>query len=108
MNNIKYLHKYNNITLDVAGIKQFQFSSCVIKTDETVKGFKSLVCRRLVECGWMDEVTMLCKEKLKDRLSKGQTVQSITEDDLFNDVAPDARRGRSSRLKYVCVSKICS
>jgi len=39
----------------------------------------------------MDEVTMLCKEKLKDRLSKGQTVQSITEDDLFNDVAPDAR-----------------
>jgi len=39
----------------------------------------------------MDEVTMLCKKKLKDRLSKGQTVQSITEDDLFNDVAPDAR-----------------
>jgi len=39
----------------------------------------------------MDEVTMLCKEKLKDRLSKGQTVQSITEDDLFNDIAPDAR-----------------
>jgi len=39
----------------------------------------------------MDEVTMLCKEKLKDRLSKRQTVQSITEKDLFNDIAPDAR-----------------
>ncbi|CAH1722154.1 unnamed protein product [Aphis gossypii] len=55
------------------------------------ESFKSLVCRRLLECGWMDEVTMLCKEKLKERLSKGQTVKSITEEDLFNDVAPDAR-----------------
>lgn len=34
---------------------------------------------------------MLCKEKLRDRLSKGQTAKSITENDLFNDVAPDAR-----------------
>lgn len=34
---------------------------------------------------------MLCKEKLKTRLSKGQSVKSITEDDLFNDIAPDAR-----------------
>lgn len=49
------------------------------------------MCRRLVECGWMDEVTMLCQEKLKERLSKGQTVKLITEDDLFNDIAPDAR-----------------
>lgn len=39
----------------------------------------------------MDEVTLLCKEKLKNRLSKGQSVKSITEDDLFNDIAPDAR-----------------
>lgn len=39
----------------------------------------------------MDEVTMLCQEKLKERLSKGQTVKLITEDDLFNDIAPDAR-----------------
>lgn len=53
--------------------------------------FKLLVCRRLVECGWIDEVTMLCKEKLKERLSKGQAVKSISENDLFNDIAPDAR-----------------
>lgn len=65
--------------------------------------FKSLVCRRLVECGWIDEVTMLCKEKLKDRLSKGQTVKSITEEDLFNDVAPDAR----SMGIYFNIKKIC-
>jgi len=39
----------------------------------------------------MDEVTMLCKDKLKHRLSSGQTIKSITEDDLFNDIAPDAR-----------------
>lgn len=50
-----------------------------------------MVCRRLVECGWMDEVKILCKEKLKDRLSKGQTLKNISEDDLFNDIAPDAR-----------------
>lgn len=37
---------------------------------------------------------MLCKVKLKDRLSKGQTVKSITEQDLFNDVALDARSMR--------------
>lgn len=49
------------------------------------------MCRRLVECGWMDEVTILCKEKLKDRLSKGQAIKSISENDLFNDIAPDAR-----------------
>lgn len=53
--------------------------------------FKSLLCRRLVESGWLDEVTILCKEKLKERLSKGQSVRSITENDLFNDIAPDAR-----------------
>ncbi|KAL4111848.1 hypothetical protein QTP88_015727 [Uroleucon formosanum] len=63
------------------------------------ENFKSLLCQRLVECGWMDEVTMLCKEKLKDRLSKGHTVQSITEDDLFNDVAPDARRMLPDTIK---------
>ncbi|XP_050544704.1 enhancer of yellow 2 transcription factor [Daktulosphaira vitifoliae] len=59
---------------------------------EDEEKFKSLLCRRLVECGWMDEVTMLCKEKLNDRLLKGQTVKSITENDLFNDIAPDARK----------------
>ncbi|XP_026806021.1 enhancer of yellow 2 transcription factor isoform X2 [Rhopalosiphum maidis] len=63
------------------------------------ENFKSLVCRRLVECGWMDEVTMLCKEKLKNRLSKGQAVKSITEEDLFNDVAPDARRMLPDTIK---------
>lgn len=63
------------------------------------ESFKSLVCRRLLECGWMDEVTMLCKEKLKDRLSKGQTIKSITEEDLFNDVAPDARRMLPDTIK---------
>lgn len=34
---------------------------------------------------------MLCKEKLSERLSKGQTANSITENDLLNDIAPAAR-----------------
>lgn len=34
---------------------------------------------------------MLCKEKLKNHLSNGHKLKSITEDDLFNDIAPDAR-----------------
>jgi len=56
----------------------------------------------------MDEVTMLCKEKLKDRLSKGQTVQSITEDDLFNDVAPDARSMifHNYKICLICLSPL--
>lgn len=56
-----------------------------------------------MECGWIDEVTMLCKEKLKDRLSKGQEVKSITENDLFNDIAPDAR----SMFCFIKSKKIC-
>lgn len=53
--------------------------------------FKSLVYRRLIECGWMDQVTKLCKEKLKNRITKGQKLESVTEDELFNDIAPDSR-----------------
>lgn len=77
----------NFIKLPIASNKHFPLMSLAF----FILSFKSLVCRRLVECGWMDEVTMLCKEKLKNRLSKGQTLKSVTEDDLFNDIAPDAR-----------------
>ncbi|XP_050434724.1 enhancer of yellow 2 transcription factor [Adelges cooleyi] len=66
---------------------------------EDEQKFKSLLCRRLVESGWLDEVTILCKEKLKERLSKGQSVRSITENDLFNDIAPDARRKLPDTIK---------
>jgi len=52
----------------------------------------------------MDEITMLCKEKLNDRLSRGQTIKSISEDDLFNDIAPDAR---SMTFCWPKINKLC-
>ncbi|VVC25332.1 Hypothetical protein CINCED_3A012910 [Cinara cedri] len=61
-------------------------------TFEDEEKFKSLVCRRLLDSGWVDEITLLCKEKLYNRLSDGQTLDSISENDLFNDLAPDARK----------------
>lgn len=64
---------------------------CIYSLMTICCSFKSLVYRRLVECGWMDQVTKLCKEKLKSRLSKGQTLDSVTNDDLFNDIAPECR-----------------
>jgi len=56
----------------------------------------------------MDEVTMLCKDKLKDRLSSGQTIKSITEDDLFNDIAPDARSMNFTMNNFIINNKITS
>lgn len=48
---------------------------------------------------------MLCKEKLRDRLSNGQTMKSISEDDLFNDIAPDAR-SMLNQNNFIIKSKI--
>lgn len=56
-----------------------------------MRSFKSLVWQRLHESGWMDEIILICREKLMDRLTDGQTIDSINEFDLFNDMAPDAR-----------------
>lgn len=50
----------------------------------------------------MDEITMLCKEKLKERISKGQEAKCITENDLFNDIALDAR----SMFSFIKSNKI--
>ncbi|XP_046961792.1 enhancer of yellow 2 transcription factor-like [Vanessa cardui] len=48
--------------------------------------FKELLRRRLIECGWRDQVRMLCREVVKE--NEGN---NVTFDMLLTRVTPQAR-----------------
>ncbi|EDW76389.2 uncharacterized protein Dwil_GK15430 [Drosophila willistoni] len=54
---------------------------------------KFLLNQRLVECGWMDEVRLLCKQILKDksRMEDDPNIGNFTVEQLIKEVTPKAR-----------------
>ncbi|XP_053616729.1 enhancer of yellow 2 transcription factor-like [Plodia interpunctella] len=63
--------------------------------------FKELLRRRLIECGWRDQVRMLCREAVKDSDSN-----NVTFDILVNRVTPRARALVPDTVKKELLQKI--
>ncbi|XP_030382302.1 enhancer of yellow 2 transcription factor isoform X2 [Scaptodrosophila lebanonensis] len=63
---------------------------------------KDLLCNRLIECGWRDEVRLLCRNIL---LEKGGN-NSITVEQLITEVTPKARTLVPDAVKMDLLMKI--
>ncbi|EDV44450.1 uncharacterized protein Dana_GF20364, isoform A [Drosophila ananassae] len=63
---------------------------------------KDLLCNRLTECGWRDEVRLLCRTIL---LEKG-TGNSFTVEQLITEVTPKARTLVPDAVKKELLMKI--
>lgn len=48
--------------------------------------FKELLRRRLIECGWREEIRILCRDTIKER-----GVHNITVDEIVEEVTPKGR-----------------
>ncbi|KAH0564273.1 transcription and mRNA export factor ENY2-like [Cotesia glomerata] len=65
-------------------------------------GLKELLRRRLVECGWRDQVKIICKELIKE---KGN---DITYDSMLSTVTSRARTHVPDSVKKELLQKIKS
>ncbi|XP_074112777.1 enhancer of yellow 2 [Cotesia typhae] len=65
-------------------------------------GLKELLRRRLVECGWRDQVKIICKELIKE---KGN---DITYDSMLSTVTSRARTLVPDSVKKELLQKIKS
>ncbi|XP_046385013.1 transcription and mRNA export factor ENY2 [Ischnura elegans] len=74
----------------------------LIETGEKER-LKDLLRTRLIECGWRDQVKMHCREIVKQR-----GVESVTVDDLVNDVTPKGRAWVPDSVKKELLQKIKS
>ncbi|XP_075992326.1 enhancer of yellow 2 transcription factor-like [Anticarsia gemmatalis] len=63
--------------------------------------FKELLRRRLIECGWRDEVRLLCREVVKENESN-----NVTFDSLVAKVTPRARAIVPDPVKKELLQKI--
>ncbi|EDV46031.1 enhancer of yellow 2 transcription factor [Drosophila erecta] len=63
---------------------------------------KDLLCSRLTECGWRDEVRLMCRNIL---LEKG-TNNSFTVEQLITEVTPKARTLVPDAIKKELLMKI--
>ncbi|KAH8300472.1 hypothetical protein KR018_008206, partial [Drosophila ironensis] len=63
---------------------------------------KDLLCNRLTECGWRDEVRLLCRTILQE---KG-TGNSFTVEQLITEVIPKARTMVPDAVKKELLMKI--
>ncbi|XP_072936648.1 enhancer of yellow 2 transcription factor-like [Epargyreus clarus] len=63
--------------------------------------FKELLRRRLIECGWKDQVRMLCRDMVKE-----SEMGSITFDVLVTRVTPKARALVPDTVKKELLQKI--
>ncbi|EDX01955.1 enhancer of yellow 2 transcription factor [Drosophila teissieri] len=63
---------------------------------------KDLLCSRLTECGWRDEVRLMCRNIL---LEKG-TNNSFTVEQLITEVTPKARTLVPDAVKKELLMKI--
>ncbi|CAH2243436.1 enhancer of yellow 2 transcription factor-like [Pararge aegeria] len=63
--------------------------------------FKELLRRRLIECGWRDQIRMVCREIVKEHDSN-----SITLDMLVARVTPRARALVPDPVKKELLQKI--
>ncbi|KAI8427884.1 hypothetical protein MSG28_002244 [Choristoneura fumiferana] len=72
---------------------RLQLSICI--------GFKELLRRRLIECGWRDQVRMLCRDMVKENDGG-----NVTFDMLVNRVTPRARALVPDPVKKELLQKI--
>ncbi|XP_017876426.1 transcription and mRNA export factor ENY2 [Ceratina calcarata] len=63
-------------------------------------GLKELLRRRLVECGWRDQVKLICKELIKEQ------GQDVTYDKLLSMVTSKARTLVPDSVKKELLQKI--
>ncbi|KAJ1521347.1 hypothetical protein ONE63_003023 [Megalurothrips usitatus] len=65
--------------------------------------FKELLRRRLTECGWRDEIRILCRDAIRD---KG--VHNVSVDDIVEEVTPVGRARVPDSVKKELLQKIKS
>ncbi|XP_028159292.1 enhancer of yellow 2 transcription factor-like isoform X1 [Ostrinia nubilalis] len=63
--------------------------------------FKELLRRRLIECGWRDQVRMLCRDVVKEN-----DTTNVTFDMLVTKVTPRARALVPDTVKKELLQKI--
>ncbi|XP_068084688.1 transcription and mRNA export factor ENY2-like isoform X2 [Anabrus simplex] len=63
--------------------------------------FKELLHTRLIECGWRDQLQMLCRQIVKER-----GVQNITVDELISEITPKGRALVPDAVKKELLQKI--
>ncbi|CAB3231043.1 unnamed protein product [Arctia plantaginis] len=63
--------------------------------------FKELLRRRLIECGWRDQVRVLCRDAVKENESS-----NVTFDGLVSKVTPRARALVPDTVKKELLQKI--
>ncbi|KAH8384982.1 hypothetical protein KR093_004297 [Drosophila rubida] len=63
---------------------------------------KDLLCNRLTECGWRDEVRLLCRNILLDKTGNN----SVTVEQLIAEVTPKARTLVPDAVKKELLMKI--
>ncbi|CAF4759134.1 enhancer of yellow 2 transcription factor-like [Pieris napi] len=63
--------------------------------------FKELLRKRLIECGWRDQVRMLCRDVVKEN-----DTNNITFDTLVSRVTPRARAIVPDTVKKELLQKI--
>ncbi|XP_075234433.1 enhancer of yellow 2 transcription factor-like isoform X2 [Lycorma delicatula] len=62
--------------------------------------FKELLRRRLTECGWTDQIRIMCKDAIKERGT------SLTVDQLLEEVSPKARSVLPTTIKRELLQKV--
>ncbi|KAK3917358.1 Transcription and mRNA export factor ENY2 [Frankliniella fusca] len=63
--------------------------------------FKELLRRRLIECGWRDELRVLCRDTIRE---KG--VNNVTVDEIVEEVTPKGRALVPDTVKKELLQKI--
>lgn len=63
--------------------------------------FKEILRRRLIECGWRDNVRLLCRDAIKER-----GVHNLTVDDIVEEVTPKGRALVPDTVKKELLQKI--
>ncbi|XP_065348262.1 transcription and mRNA export factor ENY2-like [Cloeon dipterum] len=63
--------------------------------------WKELLRLRLTECGWRDQVKLLCRDAIKQG-----NVEEMTVDQLNNEVTPKARQLVPDAVKIELLTKI--
>jgi len=78
---------------------QKSVDQATILTGERTK-LKDLLRLRLNECGWSDQVKILCREAIKEQKGK------MNVDDVVSDVTPKARQLVPDTIKKELLQKI--
>ncbi|EDW78207.2 uncharacterized protein Dwil_GK16303, partial [Drosophila willistoni] len=69
---------------------------------------KDLLCNRLTECGWRDEVRLLCRNILMEKAVAGAVTSNsnLTLEQLITEVTPKARTLVPDAVKKELLMKI--